>query len=215
MKVILENYVFLLEGFKITLILSSITIVGCFVLGTIFALCRVSKNPFLRHPVSIYVDFMRSVPLIMVIFWFYFFLPILTKKPMPPLFTAVTSMIIFISTFYSEVIRSGIQSIPKGQTEAAVSTGLSYTRTMLHIILPQAFKKMVPALVGLSIEVLKSTSIVYLVGAIDFFRAATLINSREYKSFEIFTFVAIVYFVVCFLMSLGSRKSEIQKVTVT
>ena len=208
MEVIIENYSYFLKGFQLTIILSISIISGSLVLGTILALCRTSKKAFLKYPVSIYVDFMRSVPLIMVLFWFYFFLPILTGRQSSSLSAILLSMISFISTFYAEAIRSGIQSIPKGHREAAWSTGLSYSRTMLHIILPQAFKKMIPALVGLSIETIKSTAIVYLVGGIDFFRAATIINNREFKSYEIYTFVAVVYFAICFSLSLSSRKYE-------
>jgi His/Glu/Gln/Arg/opine family amino acid ABC transporter permease subunit len=214
MKVILENYALLLQGFKLTMILSAIVISGGIVVGTILALCRISKKMILKRPVSVYIDTMRSIPLIMVLFWFYFLLPVLTKKPMPPIITAVISLTFFVAAFYAEVIRSGIQSIPRGQTEAAISTGLSYARIMLHIILPQAFRKMIPGLVGLSIETLKSTSVVFLIGLIEFFRAATIINNRVYKSFEIFTFVAIVYFAVCFPMSLISRKSETPRVVI-
>lgn len=214
MKVIFENYVFFLQGLKVTIILSLIVIFGGLLLGTILALCKISKKAFLKHAVSSYIDIIRGVPLIMVLFWFYFLLPILTGKPMPPILSAVVAMTCFVSAFYAEVIRSGIQSIPKGQAEAARSTGLSYVRIMMHVILPQALRKMIPGIVGLSIETLKSTSIVYLVGVIDFFRAATIINNREYKSFEIFTFVAIVYFVICFSMSLASRKSEGQRITI-
>lgn len=104
MKVIFENYVFFLQGLKVTIILSLIVIFGGLLLGTILALCKISKKAFLKHAVSSYIDIIRGVPLIMVLFWFYFLLPILTGKPMPPILSAVVAMTCFVSAFYAEVI---------------------------------------------------------------------------------------------------------------
>ena len=204
-RIIWENMPFLLSGLKLTIILSLISIVVSFFLGVILALLRLSKRRLIRYPTIAYIEVVRATPLIMVIFWVYFMIPRLTHRPSDAITSVLIAFIGFNCTYLAEVVRAGIQSLPKGQMEATRATGLSYLQAMCYIILPQALKNMIPALINRLIATFKSTSLAYIIGAVEFFRAAVIVNNREFISYEIFAFVAIVYFVCCYSMSLASN----------
>jgi His/Glu/Gln/Arg/opine family amino acid ABC transporter permease subunit len=208
LRVIVENLPYMLSGLQWTVILAAVSMVGSFVFGAIFAMLRLSRVWWLRWPAIIYIDVVRTVPLIMVIFWVFFLVPILTGQPTTPVRAALFALIAFNTSYMAEVIRAGIQSIPGGQVEAAKATGLTYLQAMRHIILPQAIKNMLPALVNRFIALFMGTSLAYIIGVTEFFRAANNVNNRVYRSYEIYGFVAIVYFVCCYSLSLLSSALE-------
>jgi polar amino acid transport system permease protein len=132
-------------------------------------------------------------------------MPKVVGFPVSPFVAGLTALSCYFATHVAEIMRAGIQAIPKGQMEAALSSGLHYEEAMRYVVLPQAIRHMIPALISRLVALIKSTSLVYIIGVIELFRVATLINNREFASFQIFTFVALVYFALCFGLSrLGS-----------
>jgi polar amino acid transport system permease protein len=203
-KIIWENLPFLMDGLKMTILLSLITIAISFFIGVLLALLKLSKRRLISYPTTVYIEVVRATPLIMVIFWVFFLIPLLIHRPVTPITSALIAFIGFNCTYLAEIVRAGILSIPKGQMEAATVTGLTYPQAMTYIILPQALKNMIPALISRFVATFKSTSLAYIIGTIEFFRAAVIVNNREFISYEIFAFVAIVYFLCCYGMSLAS-----------
>jgi His/Glu/Gln/Arg/opine family amino acid ABC transporter permease subunit len=208
LHVIVENLPYMLTGLQMTVILSAVSMVGSFMGGAAFAMLRLSPWWWLRWPAILYIDLVRTVPLIMVIFWAFFLMPVLTGHATTPVKAALFALILFNTSYMAEVIRAGIQSIPKGQTEASRAIGLTYLQAMRHVVLPQALRHMSPALVSRFIALFMGTSLVYIIGVTEFFRAANNVNNRVYRSYEIYGFVAIVYFVCCYALSLASSALE-------
>src|SRR5439155_13710600 len=155
-------------------------------LGIVLALLRRSAFPPLRAGATLYIELLRSTPLLMVIFWCYFLLPLLTGRSLEPLAAGIIAMVAFQSAYVAEIVRAGIGSVKAGQLEAALALGLSYRAAMWRVVLPQAFRNMLPALVARFVALLKSTSLLYVIGVVEFFRAATIVNSREFRPMEIF-----------------------------
>ncbi|MTI59867.1 MAG: amino acid ABC transporter permease [Firmicutes bacterium] len=207
-QVIINNIPYLAKGFLVTFELAIISIILSFILGTLLGIAKLAKNPIISTLASVYIEIVRGTPLIMVVFWIFFLMPILLSKPIQPFTSAVAAFSIFTSAYIAEIVRAGIQSIPVGQIEAALSSGLSYWQTMRFIILPQATTKMIPPLVSQFISLFKDTSLAYIIGVMELTRRATIINNREFKSFEIFTFVAIIYFMICYSMSKYAKYLE-------
>lgn len=203
--VIVDNLPYMMNGLKLTFILAFVSMFGSFIGGTVLAMLRMSPYRWLRWPAAIYIDVVRSIPVIMVIFWVFFLIPIITGRPVTPVNAVLLSLTAHSSSYMAEVIRAGIQSVSRTQMEAGRSTGLSYLQTMLRIILPQAFKYMLPAVVNRLIALFMGTSLAYIIGTTEFFRAANNVNNRVYKSYEIYGFVAVVYFMCCYTISLFSR----------
>ncbi|MBO8126640.1 MAG: amino acid ABC transporter permease [Firmicutes bacterium] len=206
--VITNNIPYLWEGLKTTLKLAAISIGLSFVLGTLLGMAKLSKRALIRIPATLYVEIVRGTPLIMVIFWVFFLIPILVGHSIQPFTSAVAAFTIFTSAYIAEIVRAGINSIPVGQTEAALASGLTYWQAMRYIILPQAITRMIPPLVGQFISLFKDTSLAYIIGVLELTRRATIINNREFKSFEIFTFTALIYFVLCYAMSRFAKYLE-------
>ena len=206
--VIIENWRFLAKGLSVTFILSITSGFFSLLIGIFLAVGRLSKNKFVKYPVTIYIEFIRSIPLIMFIFWVYFLLPLIIKFPISDFNSVLIALIGFNCTYFAEVVRGGIQSIPSGQAQAGISSGLSYYHVMKDIVLPQALVIMVPPLISRFIALFMGTSLAYIIGIIEFFRAATILNNRTFKSVEIYVFVGVVYFICDYLMSLGSKKLE-------
>ncbi len=179
-----------------------------FVLGIGVALARLSGQPWLYYPASLYVQVIRGVPLVMVVFWFWLFIPIVTGVPLPQYWVALGAFVVFEAAYLGEIIRAGIQSVPKGQVEAAQATGLGYASMMRDVILPQAVRNMLPSLVTQFIVLLKDTSLASIIGYMDLTKAAQTVNQREIRPFELYLFIAVVYWVLCYGMSRGSRALE-------
>lgn len=215
-QVIVDNFAFLfVQGFLGfgefaggTLRLAIPAIVLGFALGIVIGLGRLANNRSIRFLGTIYVEFFRGVPLVMVIFWFWFIIPNLLKISLPEYGVALTAFVIFEAAYLAEIIRAGIQSVPQGQLEAAAATGLSRGRTMRHIVLPQALRNMIPALVTQFIVLLKDTSLASIIGYIDLTKAAQIVNNREIRPFELYLFIAVVYWCFSYAMSRYAQRLE-------
>ena len=191
-----------------TIALAVPTIVLGFILGVGVAIARLSGRPWLHYPASVYVQVIRGVPLVMVVFWFWFFIPIATGVSLPQYWVALVAFVVFEAAYLGEIIRAGIQSVPRGQVEAAEATGLRYGTTMQAVILPQAVRNMLPSLVTQFIILVKDTSLASIIGYMDLTKAAQTVNQREIRPFELYLFIAAVYWVLTYGMSRGSRALE-------
>jgi len=217
-EVIVNNFAFLMAqglfGFGTfaggTLRLALPAIVLGFLLGTLVGLARLSQRRWLSLPATVYVEFFRGVPLVMVIFWFWFVVPVLAGQALPEYVVALTAFVVFEAAYLAEIVRAGIQSVPRGQVEAATATGLTSAMTMRHVILPQALRNMIPALVTQFIVLLKDTSLASIIGYVDLTKAAQIVNNREIRPFEIYLFIALVYWFCSYSMSRYARHLEIR-----
>jgi His/Glu/Gln/Arg/opine family amino acid ABC transporter permease subunit len=216
LNVIINNFGFLifqgLLGFGNfvggTLRLAIPAIVLGSILGLFIALGRLGRSSWIRVPATAYVEFFRGVPLVMVIFWFWFIIPVLLRVPLPEYAVALTAFVIFEAAYLGEIIRAGIQSVPRGQIEAATATGLTQAQTLRHVILPQALRNMIPALVTQFIVLFKDTSLASIIGYVDLTKAAQIVNNREIRPFELYLFIAVVYWLCTYTMSCYARYLE-------
>ncbi|MFH0993995.1 MAG: amino acid ABC transporter permease [Pseudomonadota bacterium] len=208
LSVIPRNAEFMLGGLVLTFELAAIAIGGGMIWGAILAVARLSHNKWLYFPASAYVHFFRGVPLILVIFWLYFLMPVLVGHSMNEFTAAGVSFIVYEAAYFSEIIRAGIQSIPQGQKFAGLATGLTPSQTLRQIILPQALRNMAPSLITHSVVIFQDTSLSYVIGLREFLRRVNLIDAREFRSVELYAFAAFVYFVICTAGALASRKLE-------
>jgi His/Glu/Gln/Arg/opine family amino acid ABC transporter permease subunit len=179
-----------------------------FALGILVGLARLSSAPWLRMPATVYVEFFRGVPLVMVIFWMWFILPQVLGLAIPEYGIALTAFVIFEAAYFGEIVRAGVQSVPRGQVEAARAVGLTETQGMVHVILPQALRNMVPALVTQMIVLFKDTSLASIIGYVDLTKAAQIVNNREIRPFELYLFIAVVYWLCTYSMSRLARRLE-------
>jgi His/Glu/Gln/Arg/opine family amino acid ABC transporter permease subunit len=179
-------------------------------LGTVIGLGRLSSRRWINLPATIYVEFFRGVPLVMVIFWFWFILPALAGKALPEYSVALIAFVVFEAAYLAEIVRAGIQSVPRGQVEAATATGLTGAQTMSQVILPQALRNMIPALVTQFIVLLKDTSLASIIGYVDLTKAAQIVNNREIRPFELYLFIAVIYWLCSYSMSRYARHLEIR-----
>jgi len=191
-----------------TLRLAVPAIVLGFVLGIFIGLARLAAAPWIRVPATIYVEFFRGVPLVMVIFWIWFIVPQLLRVPIPEYGVALTAFVIFEAAYFGEIVRAGIQSVPRGQVEAATALGLTRAQTMRFVVLPQAIRNMVPSLVTQMIVLFKDTSLASIIGYVDLTKAAQIVNNREIRPFELYLFIAVVYWVCTYSMSQVARRFE-------
>lgn len=204
-SVIPANSSLLWEGIKMTFLLTGLAIVGGIILGTFLALLRIAKIPVLSQFSAAYVNFFRSLPLILVIFWLFFLVPLIVGRPVGAFSSVLVAFILFEAAYYSEIIRAGINSVRLGQLAAARAMGLTYVQSMRYVILPQAFRAMTPILLTQAIILFQDTSLVYVVGLRDFLVSAEIVANRDQRLVEMFLFVALVYFVFCFAASLGVK----------
>ena len=215
-EVIRNNFGFLiLQGFLGlgtftggTLRLAIPAIILGFILGVFIGLSRLARSRWIKIPATIYVEFFRGVPLVMVIFWFWFIIPVLLGKSLPEYGVALTAFVVFEAAYLGEIVRAGIQSVPRGQVEAATATGLTRAQTMRHVILPQALRNMIPALVTQFIVLLKDTSLASIIGYVDLTKAAQIVNNREIRPFELYLFIAAIYWLCSYGMSRYARSLE-------
>ena len=197
----------LADGFKFTVTVTVLSIIGGILIGTPLAMMRLSNNKIASGFAKFYVDFFRGVPLIQVIFIFYFLLPkffdFQSHVYWGPLFSSVVTFAIFEAAFFSEIVRSGIQSVSKGQVNAGYALGFTYGQTMSNVILPQAFRNMLPVILTQSIVLFQDVSLVYVISAPDFLgNANTLANTYGPETKAVFyLIVAVVYFCISFVLS--------------
>lgn len=181
-----------------------------FGVGIILGLARLAQRPWIHYPAAVYIEVIRGVPLVMVIFWFWFLVPVLIGRPVPEYWVALTAFVIFEGAYIGEIIRAGIQSVPKGQVDAATASGLSYVQTMGNVILPQAIRNMIPSLVTQFIVLFKDTSLASIIGMMDLTKAAQTVSERELRPFEMYLFIAAVYWAFAYSMSRFSRWLEVR-----
>ena len=207
---------FLWKGFLYTVQLTAIASLGGLFFGTLLALARLSASKVLSNVAAGYVNPMRSIPLVLVLFWFFFLMPqvlqMIIGGERPPQIgaerTAIITFIMFEAAYFCEIMRAGIQSIPKGQVNSAYALGLTYGQAMRLVILPQAFRNMIPVLLTQTIILFQDTSLVYVISATDFTGAASKIAQRDGRLIEMYLFVAVVYFVLCYTLSFGVKRLQ-------
>jgi glutamate/aspartate transport system permease protein len=197
------------EGMTFTVTLTLLAMTGGIIFGTLLAMMRLAS----LKPMSIlaggYVNLMRSIPLVLVIFWFFFLVPYIgawiLRQPNPvkvgAFWSALITFTMFEAAYYCEIMRAGIQSIPRGQVWSGYALGLNYWQTMAQIVLPQAFRNMLPVLLTQTVILFQDTSLVYVISATDFLGAASKIANRDYRLIEMYTFVAVVYFIISYGLS--------------
>jgi glutamate/aspartate transport system permease protein len=198
------------EGMTFTLTLTVLAMTGGIVFGTILAMMRLSSIKPVSMLAGAYVNLMRSIPLVLVIFWFFFLVPYIgawitgADRPIQvgAFYSALITFTMFEAAYYCEIMRAGIQSIARGQVWSGYALGLNYWQTMGYIVLPQAFRNMVPVLLTQTIILFQDTSLVYVISATDFLGAAAKVANRDYRLVEMYTFAAVVYFVISFSLSL-------------
>jgi len=181
-----------------------------FCVGIILGLARLASRPWIHYPAVVYIEVIRGIPLVMVIFWFWFLVPVMIGRPVPEYWVALTAFVIFEGAYIGEIIRAGIQSVPKGQKDAATASGLTYSQTMGSVILPQAIRNMIPSLVTQFIVLFKDTSLASIIGMMDLTKAAQTVSEREIRPFEMYLFIAVVYWAFTYSMSRFSRWLEVR-----
>ncbi len=208
--VIQRSWVYLFrEGMTFTLTLTLLSMAGGIFFGTLLAMMRLSSFRLMSFLAGGYVNLIRSLPLVLVIFWFFFLVPYIgawiigSKDPVKvgAFLSALITFIMFEAAYYCEIMRAGIQSIPRGQVSAGYALGLNYWQTMARVVLPQAFRNMLPVLLTQTVILFQDTSLVYVISATDFLGAASKVANRDYRLVEMYTFVAVVYFAVSFGLS--------------
>jgi len=192
---------FVLQGFIFSVQLTVVATLGGIVFGTLLALMRLSGQKILMWPAMVYVNGMRSIPLVMVILWFYLLIPFLIGKPIGAEISAVITFIVFEAAYFSEIMRAGIQSIPRGQVFAGQALGMTYGQNMRLVVLPQAFRNMLPVLLTQTIILFQDTSLVYAIGAYDMLKGFTNAGKIYGRPEEAYLLAAVVYFVICFALS--------------
>jgi polar amino acid transport system permease protein len=196
-------------GLFLNIIMAFLAIVFSFVVGAIVGYSRLSCRMYIKFPCFAYVELIRSTPLIMLIFWFYFFLPYIFGSGITIFWSAVIALSVYASAYEAEIVRAGVMAIPKGQLEAALSTGMSRYQSMRHVILPQAFRIMVPSFVSFFVSLFKDTSVTYIIGVIELTQAGIIISQRQPdKMYAAYISMGIGFWLVSFSMSHLARRLE-------
>ncbi|PIY74291.1 MAG: amino acid ABC transporter permease [Rhodobacterales bacterium CG_4_10_14_0_8_um_filter_70_9] len=206
--VIVQSLPFLMQGLGLSLLLTVLAAAGGIVMAVVLALMRLSGITALSLIAAAYVNFFRSMPLILVIFWFFFLVPLMIGRPVGGFYSALIAFTLFEAAYYAEIVRAGIQSVSRGQVAAGYATGLSYGQTMRFIVLPQAFRNMTPVLLTQAIVLFQDTSLVFVVSLRDFMTATTIVARNEGRLIEMYLFAAAVYLVICLAGSLYVRRLQ-------
>ena len=192
---------FVLKGLYFSLMLTVVATIGGVIFGTVLALMRLSGKKWLEVPATIYVNGMRSIPLVMVILWFFLLMPALIGKPIGAELSAYITFIAFEAAYFSEIMRAGIQSIARGQVNAGQALGMTYGQNMRLVVLPQAFRNMLPVLLTQTIILFQDTSLVYAIGAYDMLKGFEVAGKNYGRPIEAYLAAAVAYFVLCFALS--------------
>jgi glutamate transport system permease protein len=206
------------EGILQTVTLSVASVVLSFPVGLVFALGRLSPRPWIRLPATFYIEAIRALPVLLLIVYFgikgsSLFRPIFGPDfELPRFWAGVLGLSLYTSAVLAEIIRAGVLSLPRGQTEASRALGLSYAQSMRHVIMPQALRLMVPATMGQLTTVIKDTSLVGTIGVFDLLRQGRTIYTQFFNPVEVLLIVAVIYFVICFVLSQLSRRLEVGRV---
>lgn len=205
-SVIPNNLPLFLEGMLLTLEISALALLFSIPVGIFIGLLRTSKNKYITFFAATYVEIMRGIPLLVLLFWIYFVLGRFLQ--LGPYWSAILGLATFSGAFVAEIVRAGIQSVPKGQMEAARSSGMTYSQAMRLIILPQAFRKVLPPLASQFIILIKDSSLVSVISVVDLTLVAKNLVATSFRSLEVWTFVALLYFLMTFSLSLVIRYFE-------
>src|SRR3954464_14978082 len=199
---------FILKGFVFSVQLTVVAMIGGIVIGTLLALMRLSGKKWLVMPAAFYVNTLRSIPLVMVILWFFLLIPLITGMRMGAEMSAIVTFTVFEAAYYSEIMRAGIQSVPKGQVYAGYAVGMTYAQCMKLIVLPQAFRNMLPVLLTQTIILFQDTSLVYAIGAYDLLKGFEVAGKNFNRPVETYLVAAVVYFIICFSLSMLVRQLQ-------
>jgi glutamate/aspartate transport system permease protein len=199
---------FIVKGLIFSVELTIIAMLGGIALGTVLALMRLSGKPVLALPAAAYVNVLRSIPLVMVILWFFLVIPLLLGQPLGAETSAIITFTVFEAAYYSEIMRAGIQSVSKGQVAAGYAMGMTYAQCMKLIVLPQAFRNMLPVLLTQTIILFQDTSLVYAIGAYDLLKGFEVAGKNFNRPVETYLAAAIVYFIICFSLSMAVRRLQ-------
>ena len=192
---------FVAKGLVFSLTLTVIATLGGIIFGTLLALMRLSGKKWLEVPAVIYVNGMRSIPLVMVILWFFLLMPMIIGKPIGAETSAIITFVAFEAAYFSEIMRAGIQSIPRGQVHAGQAMGMTYGQNMRLVVLPQAFRNMLPVLLTQTIILFQDTSLVYAIGAYDMLKGYETAGKNFGRPVEMYLLAAVSYFVICYALS--------------
>jgi len=199
---------YVLNGFLFSVQLTLVAMVGGIALGTVLALMRLSGRPALATSATVYVDTLRSVPLVMVIMWFFLLIPFLIGRPIGAELSAIVTFTLFEAAYYSEIMRAGIQSVSRGQVNAGYALGMTYGQTTRLVVLPQALRNMLPVLLTQTIILFQDTSLVYAIGAYDLLKGFESVGRNFNRPAETYLVAAAVYFVICFSLSMLVRRLQ-------
>jgi glutamate/aspartate transport system permease protein len=199
---------YVLSGFYFSVQLTVVATLGGILFGTVLALMRLSGNPLLVYPATFYVNGMRSIPLVMVILWFFLLVPILIGRPVGAEYSANITFVAFEAAYFSEIMRAGIQSIPRGQVYAGQALGMTYGQNMRLVVLPQAFRNMLPVLLTQTIILFQDTSLVYAIGAYDLLKGFVTAGKIYGRPEEAYLLAAIVYFIICMGLSFMVKRLQ-------
>ena len=199
---------FVIKGFFFSIQLTLIAMIGGIALGTVLALMRLSGKPWLVMPAAAYVNTLRSIPLVMVILWFFLLIPLLIGRPLGAEISAIVTFTLFEAAYYSEIMRAGIQSVSRGQVHAGYAVGMTYAQTMQLIVLPQAFRNMLPVLLTQTIILFQDTSLVYAIGAYDLLKGFEVAGKNFNRPIETYLIATVVYFIICFSLSMAVRRLQ-------
>jgi glutamate/aspartate transport system permease protein len=196
------------RGLLFSLELTLVAMIGGIVLGTLLALMRLSSKPWLSQPAGFYINTMRSIPLVMVILWFFLLIPLFIGRPLGAELSALVTFTLFEAAYYAEIMRAGIQSVPKGQVHAGYAMGMNYRQTMQLVVLPQAFRNMIPVLMTQTIILFQDTSLVYAIGAYDLLKGFEVVGRNFNRPVEAYLIATVVYFAICFSLSMWVRRLQ-------
>lgn len=199
---------FIAKGLIFSFQLTIVAMLGGIALGTLLALMRLSGKKWLVAPASFYVNTLRSIPLVMVILWFFLLIPMLIGRPMSAELSAIITFTLFEAAYYSEIMRAGIQSVSRGQVFAGYAMGMTYRQTMQLVVLPQAFRNMLPVLMTQTIILFQDTSLVYAIGAYDLLKGFEVAGKNFNRPVETYLVATVVYFVICFTLSMLVRRLQ-------
>jgi glutamate/aspartate transport system permease protein len=197
---------FVLKGLGFSLMLTAIATVGGVFFGTLLALMRLSGKKWLDVPATIYVNGMRSIPLVMVILWFFLLVPMIIGRPIGAEASAIITFVAFEAAYFSEIMRAGIQSIPRGQVFAGQALGMTYGQNMKLVVLPQAFRNMLPVLLTQTIILFQDTSLVYAIGAYDMLKGFEIAGKNYGRPIEAYMAAAVAYFIICYALSWAVKR---------
>lgn len=204
---------FVLKGLYFSLMLTVVATIGGVLLGTVLALMRLSGQKWLQVPATIYVNGMRSIPLVMVILWFFLLMPAIIGRPIGAELSAVITFVAFEAAYFSEIMRAGIQSVSRGQVFAGEAMGMTYGQNLRFVILPQALRNMLPVLLTQTIILFQDTLLVYAIGAYDMLKGFEVAGKNFGRPIEAYLAAAVVYFVMCFALSWSVKRLH-QKIAI-